>query len=172
MTTHTTSTTTVRPLHRRIRIAAAVAVFALWAPSGSEAGEIGAFLSMPTPRDAWKTGFGFHAAIISLPFVQAGGEFARATAEGSTVVIETYTAQAELSPPALKVKPFVGLGVGAHRFKNNGANDWGTVNALFLGLKIPAGGANLRAEFRKMSLSGTPEPNIDKRFSLGISLSF
>ena len=41
------------------------------------AGEIGAFLTMPTPRVDWKTGFGFHAALISLPFLQAGGEFAR-----------------------------------------------------------------------------------------------
>ena len=48
----------------------------------------------------------------------------------------------------------------------------GTLTTIFGGLRIPIGVAKLRAEFRKVSLSGTPKLNIDKRFSLGVSFRF
>ncbi len=136
------------------------------------AGEIGAFLTLPTPAKGWKTGFGFHAALISLPFLQAGGEFARMKGEDPLVSIETYTAQVELNPPSLKVSPFIGLGVGAYRQKFGTQSDWGSVNAVFGGVRVPIGAARLRAEFRKVGLSGTPRVNVDKRFSLGVSFRF
>lgn len=138
----------------------------------ASAGEIGAFLTLPTPTKDWKTGFGFHAAVISLPFLQAGGEFARMSGEDSLVSIETYTAQVELNPPSVKISPFVGLGIGAYRQKNGTERDWGTVNAVFGGVRVPIGAARLRAELRKISLSGTPHVNVDKRFSLGVSFRF
>lgn len=153
---------------RTLRIAALVVpLLLLGAPSS--AGEIGAFLTLPTPTINWKTGFGFHAALISLPFLQAGGEFARMNAENPLTSIETYTAQVEFNPPSLKVSPFIGLGVGAYRQKFGASSDWGSVNALFGGVRVPIGAARLRAEFRKVGLSGTPRVNVDKRFSLGIS---
>ncbi len=141
-------------------------------PKSASAGEIGAFLTLPTPTLSWKTGFGFHAAVISLPFLQAGGEFARMGGEDPTVSLETYTAQVELSPPSVKISPFVGLGVGAYRQKFGGSSDWGSVNAVFGGVRVPIGVARLRAEFRKIGLSGTPRVNVDKRFSLGVSFRF
>jgi len=127
---------------------------------------------MPTPTRDWKTGFGFHAAVISLPFFQAGGEFARMSGEDPLVSVETYTAQAELNPPSVKISPFIGLGIGAYRQKNGTNSDWGALNAVFGGVRVPIGAARLRAEFRKVSLSGTPRVNVDKRFSLGISFRF
>ena len=138
----------------------------------ANAGEIGAFLTVPTPTDSWKTGFGFHAAIFSLPFLQAGGEFARIGAEDPLVSIETYTAQVELSPPSTSIKPFVGLGVGAYREKTGTVSDWGTLNSFYLGARMPVGPARLRGEFRKVSLSGAPRLKLDKRFSLGVSFGF
>lgn len=150
--------------------AMALALFFVATPSG--AGEIGAFLTLPTPTKDWKTGFGFHAALISLPFLQAGGEFARMKGEDPLVSIETYTAQVELNPPSLKVSPFIGLGVGAYRQKSGSQSDWGSVNAVFGGVRVPIGAARLRAEFRKVGLSGTPRVNVDKRFSLGVSFRF
>jgi hypothetical protein len=138
----------------------------------AECGELGAFLTLPTPSKDWKTGFGFHGAIISLPFLQAGGEFARMKGEDPLVSIETYTAQVELNPPSIKISPFVGLGVGAYRQKRGTQSDWGSVNAVFGGVRVPIGAASLRAEFRKIGLSGTPRPNVDKRFSLGLSFRF
>lgn len=155
---------------RRILAPALFAVM-LIAPS-ARAGEIGAFLTLPTPTDAWKTGFGFHAAVISLPFLQAGAEFARMSGEDPLVSTSTYTAQAELNPPSIKVSPFVGVGVGAYHQNYGGQGDWGTLTAIFGGLRVPIGAARLRAEFRKVSLSGTPQVNIDKRFSLGVSFRF
>jgi hypothetical protein len=149
------------------------AVFALlaFAPR-AEAGEFGAFLTWPTPTENWGTGFGFHAAFISLPFLQGGGEWARMGGENSLVSISTYTAQAELNPPGLKVQPFIGVGFGGYRENDGKTSDWGTLTTLFGGLRVPIGGAKLRAEFRKVSLSGTPKLNIDKRFSLGASFRF
>lgn len=144
----------------------------LLAPAIASAGEVGAFLTAPTPSKDWKTSFGFHAAILSLPFLQAGGEFARIKGEDEKNTIETYTGQVEFSPPALKISPFVGLGVGAYRKKEGNLSDWGSLNAVFGGVRVPFGMANLRAEFRKTSLSGSPKPNVDKRFSLGLSLRF
>ena len=138
----------------------------------SQAGEIGAFMTLPTPTADWKTSFGFHAAVISLPFLQAGGEFARMKGEDPLVSIETYTAQAELNPPSLKVSPFIGLGVGAYRQKFGAQSDWGSLNSIFGGLRVPIGAASLRGEFRKIGLSGAPRVNVDKRFSLGLSLRF
>lgn len=151
-------------------LSAAVLLSCLAAPSG--ASEIGAFLTLPTPTRDWKTGFGFHAALISLPFLQAGGEFARMGGEDPLVSIETYTAQVELNPPTPKISPFVGIGVGAYRQKFGDTSDWGSVNAIFGGVRVPIGVARLRAEFRKTSLSGTPRVNVDKRFSLGVSFKF
>jgi hypothetical protein len=140
--------------------------------SPSRASEIGAFLTLPTPTKDWKTGFGFHAALISLPFLQAGGEFARMSGEDPLTSIETYTAQVELNPPSVKISPFVGLGVGAYRQKFGTDSDWGSVNAIFGGVRVPIGVAHLRGEFRKTSLSGAPRVNVDKRFSLGVSFKF
>lgn len=156
---------------RFLRSAALALPLALFGAPVS-AGEIGAFLTMPTPRVDWKTGFGFHAALISLPFLQAGGEFARMNGENPLTSIETYTAQVELNPPSLKVSPFIGIGVGAYRQKFGTSSDWGSVNAVFGGVRVPIGVARLRAEFRKVGLSGTPRVNVDKRFSLGISFRF
>jgi hypothetical protein len=138
----------------------------------ARAGELGAFLTLPTPTMNWNTGFGFHAAIFSLPFLQAGGEFARMKGEDALVTIETYTAQVELNPPSVKISPFAGLGVGAYRQKYGAQSDWGRVNSVFGGVRVPIGAARLRAEFRKIGLSGTPRVNVDKRFSLGISFRF
>ena len=149
-----------------------IVVLALLGTSAASAGEVGAFLTLPTPTKDWKTGFGFHAALISLPFLQAGGEFARVSGENLLVSISTYTAQAELNPPSLKISPFIGVGIGAYRQKNGTNSDWGALNAIFGGVRIPIGAARLRAELRKVSLSGTPKVNVDKRFSLGVSFRF
>jgi len=129
-------------------------------------------MTLPTPTQDWGTGFGFHAAVISLPFLQAGGEFARVKGEDPLLSLETYTAQVELNPPSPAISPFIGLGIGAYRQKYDGTNDWGSLNAIFGGVRVPIGAARLRAEFRKVSLSGTPRKNVDKRFSLGISFRF
>lgn len=154
----------------RLGVCAAL-LLALFA-TPSRAGEIGAFLTLPTPTKDWKTGFGFHAALISLPFLQAGGEFARMSGEDPLVSIGTYTAQVEVNPPSLKISPFAGLGVGAYRQKFGSDSDWGSVIAIFGGVRVPIGVARLRAEFRKTSLSGNPRVNVDKRFSLGVSFKF
>ena len=141
-------------------------------PGAATAGEVGGFLTWPTPTDAWKTGFGLHAAVISLPFLQAGVEWARMGAEDSLVSISTYTAQAEFNPPGLKISPFIGVGAGGYHQNDGKEGDWGSLTAIFGGLRVPIGMARLRAEFRKVSLSGTPRVNIDKRFSLGVSFRF
>ena len=86
--------------------------------------------------------------------------------------IQTYTAQIELNPPSPKISPFIGIGVGAYRQKFGETSDWGSVNAVFGGVRVPIGVARLRAELRKTSLSGTPRVNVDKRFSLGVSFKF
>lgn len=138
----------------------------------SQGGELGAFLTLPTPTKDWKTGFGFHGAVISLPFLQAGGEFARIKGEDPLNSIETYTAQVEFNPPSLKVSPFAGVGVGVYRQKSGTTSDWGGLSAIFGGVRVPMGAAKLRAELRKISLSGTPRPNVNIRFSLGISFRF
>lgn len=155
---------------KRRLLSAALLMTVLSGPA--DAGELGAFVTLPTPTEAWKTGFGFHAAVISLPFLQAGAEWARVSGEVGLLSISTYTAQAEFNPPSLKVSPFVGVGAGAYHQKDGADSDWGTLTAIFGGLRIPIGAAKLRAEFRKVSLSGTPRANIDKRFSLGVSFRF
>jgi hypothetical protein len=127
---------------------------------------------LPTPTENWKTGFGFHAALISLPFLQAGAEFARVSGENLQTSIETYTAQVEFNPPSLKISPFIGVGAGGYRQKVGTSSDWGGATAIFGGLRIPIGVAKLRAEFRKVSLSGDRRGALDKRFSLGVSFRF
>ncbi len=157
---------------RTLRTLGLAALLSAALTPSSSAGEIGAFLTMPTPTKDWKTGFGFHAAVISLPFLQAGGEFARVSGENPLVSLETYTAQVEFNPPSVKISPFIGLGVGAYRQKFGTSSDWGSLNAIFGGVRVPIGAARLRAELRKVGLSGTPRVNVDKRFSLGVSFRF
>ena len=159
-------------MKRSLRLGACAVLLLSLLAAPSRASEIGAFLTLPTPTKDWKTGFGFHAALISLPFLQAGGEFARMSGEDPLVSIGTYTAQVEVNPPSLKISPFAGLGVGAYRQKFGSDSDWGTLIAIFGGVRVPIGVARLRAEFRKTSLSGTPRVNVDKRFSLGVSFKF
>jgi len=149
-----------------------VAIMMMLGSNAAKAGEIGGFLTWPTPTDRWKTGFGLHAAIISLPFLQAGAEWARMGAQDSLVSISTYTAQAELNPPGLKISPFIGVGAGGYKQNDGTQSDWGSLTTIFGGVRVPIGMARLRAEFRKVSLSGTPRINIDKRFSLGVSFRF
>ena len=161
-----------KPNRTRTAGASAAFLWLLFSSAPSRAGEVGAFLTWPTPTMNWGTGFGFHVAVISLPFLQAGGEFARMKGENPLVSVDTYTAQVELNPPSLKISPFVGLGVGVYRGANGDQSDWSSVNALFGGVRVPIGVARLRAEFRKIGLAGTPRVNIDKRFSLGVSFRF
>ena len=155
---------------RRVVAPMVVALAMLATPA--DAGEFGAFFTLPTPTENWKTGFGFHAAFIGLPFVQAGVEWARMGGEDTLLSISTYTGQAEFSPPSLKISPFVGVGVGAYKQNDGTASDWGSLTTIYGGLRVPIGAAKLRAEVRKLSLSGTPRANIDKRFSLGVSFHF
>ena len=161
-------------MRRRItRWALTTAVFPLvLIATPSQGGELGAFLTLPTPTKDWKTGLGFHGAFISLPFLQAGGEFARMKGEDPLNSVETYTAQVEFNPPSVKVSPFAGVGVGVYRQKSGSSSDWGGLSAIFGGVRVPMGAAKLRAELRKISLSGTPRPNVNIRFSLGISFRF
>jgi hypothetical protein len=68
---------------------------------------------------------------------------------------------------------FGGFGVGIYRQSRGDSRENGTLKTFILGAKVKVGGlVVIRAEYRGISLAGTPLLDMDKRLSAGIGISF
>jgi opacity protein-like surface antigen len=163
---------------KALRVAGRAAVLtvglgALLAPAPARAGDVTAFVAIPSPTDRWNRGFG--AALSSTWFnvVSFEGEAARIPGETTDTSMSSFTASALLSPPMGALTPYGGVGVGLFRQTVGSDSDIGRLKAWIVGAKVKLGGlVVLKAEYRKLDLGGTPLVDMDSRISAGAGLSF
>jgi hypothetical protein len=159
-------------VRRRLVRALAVA-FVAACPTVARAGDITVFATFPSPSENWTRGYG--AALSSTWFrvITFEGEAARVPGETSDVGMTSFTASALLSPPIGGLIPYGGLGVGIFRQTLGSEADTGRLRALVLGVKLRVQDLLvLRAEYRRLELSGDPLLAMDNRISVGAGIAF
>jgi len=158
----------------RWRLVRALAVaFVAASPTVARAGDITVFATFPSPSENWARGYG--AALSSTWFrvITFEGEAARVPGETSDVGMTSFTASALLSPPIGGLIPYGGLGVGIFRQTLGSEADTGRLRALVLGVKLRVQDLLvLRAEYRRLELSGDPLLAMDNRISVGAGIAF
>ena len=101
------------------------------------------------------------------------GEAARVPGETSDAGMTSFTASALLSPPIGGLIPYGGLGIGIFRQTLGSEADTGRLRALVLGVKLRVQDLLvLRAEYRRLELSGDPLLAMDDRISVGAGIAF
>jgi len=145
----------------------------LAAAAPARAGDVTAFVALPSPTESWNHGFG--AALSSTWFnvVTFEGEAARIPGETTDAGMSSFTASALLSPPVGALTPYGGVGYGLFRQTVGSDSDIGRLRAWILGAKVKLGGLIvLKAEYRRLDLSGTPLLDMDSRLSAGAGIAF
>ena len=156
----------------RLVRALAVALVAA-APAAARAGDVTVFATFPSPSENWNRGYG--AALSSTWFrvITFEGEAARVPGETSDAGMTSFTASALLSPPIGGLIPYGGLGIGIFRQTLGSEADTGRLRALVLGVKLRVQDLLvLRAEYRRLELSGDPLLAMDDRISVGAGIAF
>ncbi len=153
-------------------VAALLGSFCL-GPAAAMAGDVSAFVALPSPREQWGRGYG--AALTSTWFqiLSFEGEAARIQGKALDTSMTSFTGSALLAPPVGIVTPYGGVGVGVFRQTLPGDSDFGTLKALILGAKLKVGPLVIvKGEYRRLSLSGTPRVSLTSRLSAGVGISF
>ena len=143
------------------------------APRGAEAGDVTAFVTVPSPREAWGRGYG--AALTSTWFqvLNFEGEAARLPGELPDTSMTTFTGSALLGPRVGIFTPYGGVGVGLFRQTVAADSDFGTLKALIFGAKVRLGPLVIvKGEYRRLTLSGTPLVPVTSRIAAGVGISF
>jgi len=100
-------------------------------------------------------------------------ELARQPGAALNSGMTTLSGTALFAPSFGPFVPFVGVGVGVYRQGRADEDDYGSLSAFVVGAKLKLGGLIVvRAEWRKLGLSGTPRLAIDDRISGGVGVSF
>jgi hypothetical protein len=136
-----------------------------------EAGDISVFIAKSRPGEVWADGYGAALGSTWFRVVTFEAEVARLPGELPEASMTSFTGSALLSAPLPIVTPYGGVGFGLFRQTLRGSNDIGTLKALVVGAKMTLGLAVLRADYRKLELSGGPL-QIDSRIAAGVGISF
>jgi opacity protein-like surface antigen len=140
----------------------------------AHAGDVTAFVALPSPSDRWNHGFGAALSSTWFNLVTFEGEAARIPGESTDTSMSSFTASALLSPPIGALTPYGGIGVGLFRQNiGNFESDTGRLTAWIVGAKVKLGGLIvLKGEYRRLDLSGTPLLDMDNRYSAGAGIAF
>ena len=140
-------------------------------PAG--AGDITAFVAVATPREKWSRGYGAALSSTWFKVLTFEGEAARLPGATTDAAMTSFTASALISPPIKELVPYGGVGYGLFRQTKASDSDIGRLRALILGVKTRIKDLIvLKAEYRKLELSGVPLVAVDQRVSLGAGLAF
>jgi hypothetical protein len=158
-----------------VRIARALALAAgllLASAAPSTAGDVTAFITFPSPSDAWDRGYG--AALTSTWFQAIGleAEAARMPLDSADGTMTSFTGSALLAPPVGSITFYGGLGIGIYRQTLGGEGETSTLRCFILGAKVKLGLLVLRGDYRNLTLSGSPLLEMDKRYSIGAGITF
>jgi len=156
---------------RRLVPAALVLLGAL-AGRPAAAGDVTAFVTLPSPSDVWARGYG--AALTSTWFhvIALEAEAARMPIEGAEGTMTSFSGSALLAPPVGPFVPYGGVGIGFFRQSLGSSADTGILHCFVLGAKLKLGLLVVRGDYRSIRLGGDPLLPMDKRFSLGAGISF
>jgi len=153
-------------------IVAGLACVGLWAAPASTPpaqAEISAFFSRASPAENWKTGLGAALGSTWFRLLILEAEVARQPADlGTDDGMTSFTASALVSLPTGQLRPYGGLGVGLFRQSVASNSDTGTLKAFVVGLKLRFELISLKAEYRRLTLSGTPLLPLTHRVSVGL----
>ena len=142
----------------------------------ARAGDIAVFVSTANPSEEWGGGWG--GALSSTWFEVLALEAELAWQSGDAAVeldelkMTSFTASGLVAPPIGIVTPYAGVGFGLFRQSLGSESDTGRVRAFILGAKLSVGLVLVKAEYRKLELSGEPLLDIDTRYSVGVGLTF
>jgi hypothetical protein len=154
-------------------VLAALAALTLAPARPAAAGDVTAFVALPSPTDTW--GLGYGAAISSTWFkiLNFEGEGARLPGDSSDASMTSFTGSALIAPPVGFVTPYGGLGIGLFRQTLGTLSDTGIVRALVLGVKVKVGPVLVvKGEYRRLELSGDPLLEMTNRLSAGAGITF
>jgi hypothetical protein len=159
---------------RWLRAATAVAVAGMaMVPATSRAGDLTAFVALATPRENWSRGYGAALSSTWFKVLTFEGEAARMPGSTTDSAMMSFTASAMLHPPIKALTPYGGVGYGLFRQTTASDSDIGRLRALILGVKTRIKDlVVLKAEYRRLDLSGPPLRAMDQRISLGAGIAF
>ncbi len=151
---------------------AAVAALALSPPAAAM--DLTAFVAAGGPQATWGQGYGGSLGARLLGLVTLEGEAMRLPVEAATPSgsVTAFTASVLISPPLDLIVPYGGLGVGLYRQSFRNVSDTGRLSALVLGIRAKLGPAFARAEFRSYTLPEDALLPLEKRYSLGVGITF
>ena len=163
----------VRSLRRARWALLGVLFVALAPPRPAAAGDVTVFVTLPSPSAEWNRGYGAALGSTWFRVVTFEGEAARVPGETLDAGMTSFTASALLSPPIGSLVPYGGVGYGLFRQTLGTQSDLGRVRALILGVKLRLQDLIvLKAEYRRLELSGDPLVNMDSRVSFGAGIAF
>lgn len=137
-----------------------------------EAGDITVFVTKARPGELWADGYGAALGSTSFRIVTFEAEVTRLPGELPETGMTSFSGAALLSPPIPFVTPYGGIGVGLYRQTRAAENDIGYLKAVIVGAKMTLGLVVVRADYRKLDLSGTPPFEITSRLTAGVGISF
>ena len=157
---------------RRSLVAAAAGLGLLGTAGPSQAGDVTAFVTLPSPDVSWARGFG--AALTTSFFGVAAleAEAARVPLETATGTMTSFTANALAQIPIGALVPYVGVGFGVYRQSISDLGETSTVGTFVAGAKLKLGLLVVRGDYRRLNLHGDPLLPMDSRVTLGAGISF
>jgi hypothetical protein len=159
---------------RKAAVAILVTAASLGYIQDTNAGDLSVFVGAPRPGENWGRAYGVALTSSLVPVVSFEGEASRVSGESLDTAMTAFTASAVVAPPTGMIQPYAGAGAGVFRQSvPGGITGSGFLTAVFGGVKVKT--ANilvLKAEYRRLSLSGNPPIKLDGRFSIGAGVSF
>lgn len=142
-------------------------------PAPADAGDVTAFVGLARPSENWQRGYGAALSSTWFQVINLEGEAARLPGETSDGSMTSFTGSALLAPPIGILTPYGGVGVGVYRQTLASDTGFGTLRAFILGAKLKVGGILVvKAEYRRLTLSGDPPIPVTDRISAGAGISF
>lgn len=136
------------------------------------AGDVTAFVTVPSPTEVWDRGYGAALTTTWFQAIALEGEAARVPGDLGDSSMSSFTGSALLAPPLGPLVPYGGIGIGFFRQSVGADSDTGVVRCFVAGLKLKLGLAVVKGEYRRISLSGEPLLPMDRRISFGAGISF
>jgi hypothetical protein len=130
------------------------------------------FLATGRPSEVWGVGAGGALASTWFEVLRLEGDLTRIPGELPDQSMTSLSGTAALAPPLGKITPYGGVGVGLFRQAVGSRTDTGTLKCLVFGLKFKFSLLVLKAEYRRLSLSGEPLLPMEHRFSAGGGIAF
>jgi hypothetical protein len=140
--------------------------------TSAEAGDLTAFITRADPSARWQKGYGAALGSTWFRVVTLEAEVARIPGADSDYGMTSLSGAALLTPPLPILTPYAGVGVGVYRQSAAGDNDLGTLRSVIIGAKMSLGLLVIRADYRKLHLSGPPVLAMDSRLTAGAGISF